>query len=191
MRVKVITTVTFAPNNTAMKTYIKYGIISGIIAITLILLSYITGLQDKLTYSQAEILGFVSMIVALLVIIMAILETRRKQGGTITFGKALGTGMMVALIGGIIFGAGIAIMMEAQGEDYMIELMAKAKAGILSSDIPETEKQAQLAQMEAYSSEDSIFTNSWFNGLLMFGHVIVLGFIISLITALTLKRNAN
>lgn len=173
-----------------MNTHLKYGIISGLIAIVIMGLSYVSGIQDRLTYTQAEMLGFLSMILSLLVVILAILEVRRKQGGNITFGKALGTGMLVALIGGMIFGAGIALMMTLQGDQYMTDLMIKAKEGVMSSDMPEAEKQMQLAQMEMMGGKDSLFTKPWFNGVLMFGHVIVIGFIISLITALALRRNS-
>ncbi len=170
-----------------MDTRIKYGIISGAIATGLSLLTYAIGLDARLSYAAQEIVGYLSMLLALLVIVLAILQVRKQQGGYISFSKAFGTGMVVALIGGVVFGIGITIMLSFAGEEYFIELMAKAKDGIMASDMPEVQKELKIAEMDMMAN--SIFMKPWFSGILMFLHMIFIGLIVSLITSLALMRN--
>lgn len=95
-----------------------------------------------------------------------------ENGGQISFGKALGVGMLVALIPSVAFGIYTTIFIALQGEKWMQWAL-------------ENMPPSQRSQFDA---NPELFTNPWFQGVVMFFTVLVIGFAYALISAFILKR---
>ncbi len=83
-----------------MKPAMKYGLISGGVAIIWSLLMYVTELNRS---ESAQMINIISLAFTILFMVLAINEHKATEGkGWITFGKAFSTAFKVGLIGGII-----------------------------------------------------------------------------------------
>lgn len=174
------------PKRITMKTtLLKYGPIALGIMLAFFLFSMVVG--QNLDYGMQEILGYLSMLVALSVIYFAIRHYRDEvRGGELTFGAGLGLGMIISLLSGV--GAAIAdvIFTTVVEPDFMEKFTETELARLKDSLPPEEYEQASaelLEQMAAFGSPAIL-------AALMFITVVMIGFVISLISAFLLKRPA-
>ncbi|HEY0141008.1 MAG TPA: DUF4199 domain-containing protein [Thermoanaerobaculia bacterium] len=113
------------------KVVLKYGLIAGV------LLAVWTGVVFPLTHDMESdmavgmVIGYSAMILAFVTIFLAIRADREERGG-ITFGRALGIGLLVALIGSAFYVAGWQFTyynyMPDFAEKYSAVTMQKARA---------------------------------------------------------------
>lgn len=167
-----------------MKTVIlKYGA-DGFLTGSLIFLLGLT-LGSDLDYSTQEVIGYLTIFTSLSFIFFGIKHYRNEVNkGQVTFGKALLIGVLISIIAGL----GIAIVdylyTAVINPDFSSEFFTKSlenlEANYNGSEL-ETKKQELKAQMELYSG-------SFFMAFIMFITVIIIGFIISLISALILQK---
>lgn len=82
-----------------MKTFVKFGLISGVSGIIWTLIMYLTELDKT---DLAKPLGWVMVLIYIAFVVLAIKEVRDAKNGFITFGEAFKTGFLTALIGALI-----------------------------------------------------------------------------------------
>jgi len=165
---------------TVILKYGGYGFLTG----SLIFLLGLT-LGSDLDYSTQEVIGYLTIFTSLSFIFFGIKHYRNEVNhGHVTFGKALLIGILISIIAAI----GIAIVdylyTAVINPDFRSEFFTKSienlEANYTGSEL-ETKKEELKAQMELYSG-------SFFMAFIMFITVIIIGFIISLISALILQK---
>lgn len=158
-----------------------YGLIGAGIVVAVTTLPWFI-LKEDLSYTLAVSLGYLSILVALSSIYFAVRKYRDDiADGIISFGKAFKVGILTTLIPAGFTFISTAIFHLLQGAEFKawnIENMKKSLS-------PE-QYEAQMAQME---SMGSLIDNPFFQGFVMFATILIIGVIISLIVAATLKRN--
>ncbi len=154
------------------KQILRFGLYSSITMIGLFGLTWVI-FGTSLGYTTTEVIGYLSFFISLSFIYFGVKAYRDEQnGGQISFGKALGVGMLVALIPSVAFGIYTTIFIALQGEKWMQWAL-------------ENMPPSQRSQFDA---NPELFTNPWFQGIVMFVTVLVIGFAYALISAFILKR---
>lgn len=165
------------------KAVLKYGLMGGFFICTLFLLSWFLG--SGLDYATQEVLGYASMIVALSVVFFGIRHYRdRLNSGALSFGTGLRIGLGISLITAILFGILDVIYVRYLNPDFMDSYYTTLLADLESS-LPEAEYQQRVTELGA---ERELFSNPLVNFLIMAVTVLLIGFMISLLSALYLKR---
>lgn len=162
-----------------MKNYVlKYGLIAGVVNITLGLTNWFTIAQYYgPTLSRA--IGYLSIAVALMCVPLGIKYFRdHLNRGLISFNKAMSVGLGITLITSFITFLYSMLFFVFAGDSFT----EWNKRGLSAAELRELEN--QIAQ-----TPDFVFT-AWFQGLILFVTVFMIGLIISLISALVMKRTA-
>jgi len=165
--------------NTVLK-FGGYGLILGAVIFGLALT-----LGDGLSYTTQEIIGYGSMVASLSFVYFGIKHYRDKvNNGKVSFGKALLLGLLISAFVG--FGVGLIdyLYTTVINPDFAQEYLAKTLESYetLYSGEELSAKKAELTkQMEDYGG-------SGFMAALMFITVLLIGLIISIISALILQR---
>jgi hypothetical protein len=163
-----------------MKHAMTYGAIIGLILVAYIVLLYITGL----TFTKG--LGLVQYVVLFVGLYLGS-KTYRDQafGGYISYGRALGMGVLIALFVGIIAVFFNFILMRYIDPDLVEKNLAVIEEQLQNSRfIPED--QIDVALERTRKSLTAVWSIPL--GVLTFTFI---GFIISLVTAAIVKRDPN
>lgn len=164
------------------KTILRFGLY-GVITVSLLSL-LIWSLVDVVDNKMGEVIGYTSMVVSLLFVFFGIKHFRDKENnGIVTFAKALLIGILISLMVSLAFGILDIIYVKFVNPDFMTEYYD----GML--------KQAQSLSAEEFEirkaelqSEKEMFANPFIHFFIMSMMVFVIGFIISLLSALLLHR---
>lgn len=160
-----------------MRNYVlKYGLIAGVVNIALGLANWFTIAQY---YGPAisRAIGYLSIVVALMCVPLGIRYFRDQLNhGVISFNKAMTVGLGITLIASFITFLYSMLFFVFAGEGFN----EWNKRGLSATELRELEN--QIAQ-----TPDFVFT-AWFQGLILFVTVFLIGLIISLICALAMKR---
>ncbi|MCW5519001.1 DUF4199 domain-containing protein [Aureitalea sp. L0-47] len=165
------------------KTVIKYGVYSLLAATVLFLLALL--LAKGVSYSTQEVIGYTTMVVSLVFVYFGIKHYRDSENeGKISFGKALLIGFLISLFAGVGFGVVDYIYTAWINPDFAQEYLAGVTAEMkasLPADEYESAKAALEEQMEQYGG-------SGFWAFIMFATVVMIGLILSILSALILQR---
>ena len=177
----------FTPRNTAMKkTILRYGLIgaAALVGINVILL-LIMGLPEADDYATGEVIGYSTIVVALIPVFLAIKYYRdHNPEEAMGFWRALGLGTAVAVFPSIAFAlynwVYVSWIDPAFNEKYYGYLMEKAQAEMSPSEFATYSTQVEAQQ--------AMFANPFVMGVLMFITVFLIGVLIAFISALVLNR---
>lgn len=165
-----------------MRYALIYGSIAGAIIVAVISAGLFMDLPDHL---QSEWFGYLVMLAGLSLIFVAVKRFRDvERGGIIRFAPALGLGVAVALVAGILYVVGWEAVLATSGRDFIAEY----SAGIVQSMQADgataaaiEAKQAELAQIgEAYR-------NPLFRMPITFLEIAPVGLVVALISAAILR----
>ncbi len=170
------------------KVVLIFGSISGIIAAALLMISVPYMLNGKFQASMGW--GFTSQVIALIPLFFGIKAYRDKyKGGSIKFINGFGVGMLIVLIASIIYAIGweISLMLNnITGEEFMAfmaecEVKSMTNAGATATEIARKKAETIAFGQGAYS-------NPAFRFLVTMAEMLPVGIIISLVSALVLKK---
>lgn len=169
------------------KNVLVFGFISGLVvsAIMSISMIYMANNPELKAGSGSMIIGYLSMLIAFSLIFVAVKNYRDKQNfGAISFGKALGMGLLIALIGSTMYVISWALVYNF----YMPDFMEKYCAQIIQS-AKTTSTPAELQKIiEQMNQTKEMYKKPLFFTLFTYMEILPVGLIVSLITALILKR---
>lgn len=172
--------------NMMNKRILLFGLSSGALMVGLFMLSFAFGV-GRLGYSAAEQIGFLSILLGLSTIFWAIKAHRDQDlGGRITLGGAMKAGLLVSLLASAVMGLFSAVLFEFT--DMAANMESMLMVDYQAEGLTQQEAVAKIAEQMAAAPES--MQNPWIQGLIMFLTVLPLGAIISLISALILKRNS-
>ena len=167
------------------KTVLKFGLISGAMLSAMMLAT--VPFIDRIGFDKGFIVGYSSMVVGFLLIYFGVRSYRDNvAGGSISFGRALGVGSLIALVASFcyvatweaIYFGGFAPNFMENYQAYAIE-SAKAKG---ASEVELAATRAEMARAaEAYK-------NPIFNAGMTFLEPLPVALVMSLVTAGVLSR---
>ncbi len=162
---------------------IRYGLFGGITIALLSNLQWFVG-GTSMSYSTAETIGYLSIVLALSSIYFAVRKNRDEIGnGLISFGKAFQIGALTTLIPSAFMFVSTVIFHLTQGDKFKEWAMAEMERTMSSEEF-----QAMTQQIEA---NQDLYNNPFFQGVVMFLTVLVIGLIVSLIVAFLLKKEES
>lgn len=125
--------------------------------------------------------GYVVMVVVFSLIFFGVRNYRNKQlGGTISFGKALKTGVLIAVVGATMYVAAWLFYYYLFVPDFIDKYTAHVLKNCTPADLPEkTKEMADFKEM---------YKSPLFVILITFSEVLPIALIVALISALVLKK---
>lgn len=157
----------------------KNGIFGGII-VSIVMISMVLYMKTYPDREPSSILGFGSMLLAFIFVIIGIKQQRETNNGSITFGKALVTGLSISLVISTIY----VLVWLVIYYNFFPDFMEQYSKMVLKNTSPEelTAKTAEMDQMKEW------YKNPILVILLTLMEVFPIGIVVSLIGALVLKK---
>ena len=168
-------------SNASLKSHIvQYGILLGGISVVFALMLFFLDMH----YSQESAVGIISIIITIAIIVLGQYNFRKENEGFLSLGEALKLGVGIALISSIISVTYQVLLVTVIDPDTIPKMLEIAKNQLYDTN-PEM-SQEQLDQMLEMQSK---FISP--NMMVAFGLIggLFIGFVISMITGLILKRN--
>lgn len=132
------------------------------------------------------LITYTAMIIAFSVIFVAVRKARDSNGGVITFGKAFGIGLTITLITSTIYAAAWLIYSHFFIPDFIDKYTDHLIQQLKASHLPPQELKEKIDQ----ANRDRAFYGSFLGkSIEPYMEILPVGLIVSVIAALTLKRN--
>ena len=116
-------------------------------------------------------------------IILAIRQFK-QEAGSISFNQAFKIGLGISLLGGLGFGLFSIGYMEVAGEEFFESFYEQAK---INPEIAPYSLESFEAFMADMKAENPLYTSSFFQGVVMFFTVFLIGVVISILSSLFMK----
>lgn len=171
-----------------LKTALKFGFFAGLIMTVIGFVSLALSGGENPDYGTGEILGYTSMVLSSVMVVVGIYQYREKTlGGTIGFGKALKLGTLISIVAGLMFVLFDVVYVQAVNPDFMQEYMDYTVAQMEADGATQTEIDAMIAEYEAFQGPMGAVMME----VVMFLTVFFIEFIVALIGAGILSRKKN
>lgn len=165
------------------KTVLRYGFFCFIAATVLFLSALVFG--QGLSFEAQGVLGYVTIVASLVFVFFGIKHYRdQENNGVISFGRALGIGMLITLFAALGFAIIDYVYTAYINPDFIREYTANSIANLektLAGDELIKAQKDLTSQMESMGSSSAL-------AVFMFAIVTVVGFIISLLSSLFLNK---
>ena len=165
-------------------TVFRYGIYSALTVLVIAWVAFFALGNASLTVQQVA--GYLSMLLAMIFVFLGIRHFRdHVNGGVLTFGQGLKIGVLIILIPAIAFGLFDILYTEVINptwhEDYYAKYIQNLRKSVSADKLDAAIKKAER-QKEMFSSPIMQF-------FIMTATVFVIGFIVTIISSLDLRRN--
>lgn len=162
----------------------RYGIIASIVILLFGCLQLFV-IMPRSDYKTAEVTGYLTIVLAMIFVFFGIKKYRDLNDGLLSFGQGLKAGLLIALMPAVFFALFDLLYTEvinpSWGEDYYQYQVQQLKE-TTAPDQFEAKLGKLQQQKETYGKPYMLF-------LIMFLTVFVIGAIVSIISALTLRRS--
>ena len=169
------------------KIVLTFGLISGAIMIGMFVLTM--PFHDRLSPETAMVIGYTSMVAASLLVYFGVRRYRDTiAGGSITFGRAVGVGAMIAGVSGLMYALAWQVIFFGFMPDYLEKYQATMRER-------ERAAGATAVQLEAKRVEDAKFAELYRNPLVniafTFLEPLPVGVLAVLVSAALLRRRRD
>jgi hypothetical protein len=166
------------------KIVVTFGLISGAVS-SLIMIALVT-FGDRIGFDRGAVIGNTSIVLSFLMVFFGILTYRDNIGnGEITFLRALAVGLSITLISCLCYVVTWEVIYYNFIPDFWDAYGAHLVEKLTASGADPAAIQAQFEQVRKYKE---LYKNPLFNAALTFIHPFPIGLVISLISALVLRR---
>jgi len=169
------------------KSVIVYGLIAGAVVSAFMATSMLSMAKDGAcdASTTSMVVGYLGMLISFAFIFVAVKSFRDKQnGGIISFGKAFGMGLLIALIASTMYVITWAVVYHNFLPNFMDNYCAAM--------IKEAEKTLSGAELQAKINEinkgKEMYATPIGFTLFTYAEILPVGILVSLIAALVLKR---
>ncbi|MGI9542048.1 MAG: DUF4199 domain-containing protein [Cyclobacteriaceae bacterium] len=167
------------------KTVLKYGLYATVVMVVLPMIGWLST-SSETDYSFGEVIGYTIMFLAMIFVFLGIRDYRnRVKGGQLKFIEAFKLGLMIAVIPAFAFAVIDQVYVNFINPDFYEEYYAHS-LDQMSAEMSGEELEQAVAEME---QQKEMFSNPVFQFLIMFVTVFLVGFIVTVISGLVLKRN--
>jgi len=169
------------------KTVLIFGLLSGAVAAALMFITL--PFADRIGFERGLIIGYTTIILSFLLVFFGIRSYRENiGGGAISFGRAFAVGILITLISCICYVVAWEILyfkfMPDFADKYAAHAIEKLKAAGATA-------AAIQAQMEEAKNLKRILDNPFLNAAATFIEPFPVGLIITLISALILRKRKS
>jgi len=169
------------------KTVRRYGLYGGLVIMALFAIDTFV-VAKWLGYNGQEIAGYLTMMLSMIFVFFGMRHYRDKEnGGELSFGKGLKVGILIVLIPSVCFGLFDLLYTEVINPNWLKDYYGQYMAQIKASTPPDKLE----AAMQKAKESMQMFSNPLMQFLLMAATVFIIGFIVTIISALTLRRTKN
>jgi len=168
------------------KIILRNGLRSLIVMTAIFVVNFLV--MKSVGYEVQEIMGYAGIILSLLFVYFGMRQYRdRVNGGVMRFGQGLKVGVLITLLPSVLFGLIDQVYSHFIDKDFYKNYYA-AYQQKLKLQVPAERYAAALQQLE---SERAMFSNPLIQFGVMFLTVFLIGVIITVISALILRRKAR
>jgi hypothetical protein len=166
------------------KTVLKYGLISSVIVVGApVLSSLFIGFGSE-SFGKGEVIGYTSMIVAMATVYFAMRHYRDElNNGLLSFGQGLSIGSLISVMAGVAFAIYNVVFVTWIMPDFNEQYFAYSSGLEIGSDRFEMEYANMMA-------ENGFMFSTLGGTLLMFATVFLIGFVLSVISALIVQKKS-
>ena len=165
------------------KTVLTFGLISGGI-MTVMMFATLPFTDSAWLQAHSMVIGYTTMVLSFMLVFFGIRSYRENiGGGTITFGRAFAVGILITLISSVLYVVTWEIMYFG-GPSFGERFMTMCIAHIKNSGASPEAIQTQLNQLK-------YLDNPFINAALTFTEPFPVGLIITLVSALILRKRPN
>ena len=144
-----------------------------------------TGIPEPGDFAISEAIGYTSILLSLIFVIIGMKQYREDNGGLLSYWKAVKTGLLIAIFPAIAFGLYNLIYVEIIDPDFMTKY---AEHSINVRTEGKTAEEAEAIR-QAVMQEQKMFESPVIQFIVMFLTVFVMGTIVSLISAFFVKKS--
>ena len=164
---------------------LKFGFLSGGLMALLLVLTFVF-LRGPWIFEYGAPVGYAGMVLAFSVIFVGVKSYRDNVNeGSISFGKALQVGLLIAGISSLFYVVAWLVVYNFFFPDFMDQYAAHAIEKLRRSGAPEAAIQKTAEEMTQFKS---YYANPFFRAAITFVEPLPVGIVISLLTALILKK---
>jgi hypothetical protein len=170
------------------KNIIIYGLIAGIVvsALMLFTVNYLSHCEGNVDYGTSMLIGYASMLLAFSLVYVGIRNFRNKyNNGVISFGKAFKLGIVMVLIASTIYVVAWLIYYYCFNPGFMEKYSAHELERLRASGASQAEIAKQTKEM---ANMVTMIKNPFFNAMMAYLEILPVGLVVTLISALILKR---
>ena len=158
----------------------SYGVMFGLAAAAIMLIFYFMGTDVKSKAPQ-----WINWLLLITFIVLGVKNYRDQDlGGTIAYGKALGTGTLISIFGGIVSGAFTLIFFVWIAPEMTQKIMDMSQQQLMDQGMSEE----QIATALDYTKK--FMTPTWLFIFSILGTTFI-GFLFSLVISIFLKKEEN
>lgn len=166
------------------KTVFRYGMYATILIVSISAFNFFV-LSKLTSESGQELAGYLTMLLSMIFVFMGIKHYRdNENGGSLSFTEGLKVGVLIVLIPSVFFGLFDLLYTEVINPTWLEEYYTKYADKLKASTAPEKLE----AALKKLSAEKEMFSNPVYQFLLMALTVFIIGFIVTIISSLTLRR---
>lgn len=172
------------------KNILVHGLIAGIIVSVIMLFSmnYYSHCQGNIDWNTSMLVGYASMLIAFSMVFVGIRNYRDKyNNGVISFKKAFQIGILITLIASTIYVLSWLVFYFFFIPDFMDKYGVQEIQNMKTSGATVAEIESKTKEIAAFSK---MYKNPFFNALMTYAEILPVGLIVTLISALILKRKA-
>ncbi len=162
---------------TLMSNSLKYGLFTGIAAVLVALLLYVTDLNAA-TWAQ-----YISLVVVLGGVIVGTLAFRDKcNGGYLSYGRSLGSGVLISVVVGLIMSIYTYFFFSFFDPSQLLKMSQLAEEQLLQKGLTED-------QVDQAMSMTRMFMTPVFMAISVLFSMLLWGTVFSLIASIFIKKN--
>lgn len=172
------------------KNIIIYGLIAGLLVSTfmLVTVNYMSHCEGSVDYNTSMLIGYASMLIAFSLVYVGIRNYRNKyNGGVISFGKAFQIGILIVLIASTMYVVAWLIDYFYFIPDFAEKYASHSLERLRASGASQVELDKEAKEMADFVR---MYKNPFFNAMMTYVEILPVGLIVTLISALILKRKS-
>ncbi|MBC7773961.1 MAG: DUF4199 domain-containing protein [Phycisphaerae bacterium] len=169
------------------QTILRYGLLSGAVAAVLMVATAFR-LKSSTNFEHEYFYGYAGILLSMLFVFFGVRSYREQMnGGVLSFGKGFQVGLLIAIISCVCYVLTWMIVSEMIMPDFMDNYLAHSLEQLQQSGAAQAEIEQKTAEMQQ-------FKEMYKNPLIKFGLTFLepfpVGFLVSLISALVLRKRA-
>lgn len=169
------------------QTVFRFGLLSGLVIILLSAGSFLLTAKTR-DYDTQEIIGYLTIFISMIFVFIGIKYYRdRVNKGNLSFGEGLKVGLLIVLIPSLFLGLFGLLYTEVINPSWSDDYYSYYAAS-LKTRLTEMEYARALEKME---KQRILVEHPIGQFLVMFATVFIIGFIVSIISALSLRKKAS
>lgn len=169
------------------QTILRYGLLSGALAAVLMVGTALR-IRSSMNFENEYIYGYAGILLSMLFVFFGVRAYREQvNGGLLSFGKGFQVGLLIAIVSCICYSLAWMVVEKTLIPDFMEKFMQHAVAQMQQSGTSQAEIERQTTEMLKMKE---MYQNPLVKFGLTFLEPFPVGFLVSLITAIALRKQA-